>query len=375
MGLAAGMRLALVCDWYAPRVGGIETHLSGLGARLAQRGWQPHAITATPGPISSHGDPVQIHRLRARRLPVAGVVFQPNVVDEIAGLLLREEIQLVHAHVSIVSPTAIAAALAAQRLALPTVVTFHSFVPGTPLWAFIAGRLLGANHWRANMTAVSSRVASEVSAFSRAHEFSILPNAIDTRFWSPGPERDRSGRLTLVYAGRLHPKKRPLAVIAAAVEIARRAPALDFVIRICGTGPLEATMRRRVAAAGLQDKVEFLSWQSPASLRDLLRSADIFLSPATRESFGLAALEARCVGVPVIAMRRSAVPDFITDGDTGLLPDSIRDFNEAVVTLALNSERRTALAERCRQSAPNLDWDNSMAHHETLYGRAMARGA
>ena len=86
---------------------------------------------------------------------------------------------------SIVAPVALAGALAADRLALPTVVTFHSFVPGTPVWASIAGFLLGARHWRAAMTAVSSRVVNEVAAFAPDREFSVLPNAIDTSFWTP----------------------------------------------------------------------------------------------------------------------------------------------------------------------------------------------
>src|SRR6476620_10784592 len=100
-------RIALVCDWYSPRRGGIETHLEGLATRLAMRGDAVHVITSTPGPsdASRHAN-IHVHRLDGPRLPWAGVAVTP-VATRIEEILVREDIEVVHSHVSIVSPVAL----------------------------------------------------------------------------------------------------------------------------------------------------------------------------------------------------------------------------------------------------------------------------
>jgi glycosyltransferase involved in cell wall biosynthesis len=363
------MRLALICDWYAPRRGGIEAHLKGLGSRLAAAGHDVHVITSTVGP-SGDLDGVTVHRLDVPTMPWAGVAYRPSSIRAIGRVLDRERIEIAHAHVSIVAPVGIGGAAQAQAAQIPTVVTFHSFVPGTRVWAGLCGRTLHADDWRAAFTAVSSRVAGEVSTFAPSHRVAVLPNAIDVDYWSAG-SASSPHPLSLVYVGRLQSKKRPLLVIEAARRLRASDPDLQFIVRIVGSGPLEAKMRELAAAYGLTDRVEFLGWKTEAEVRDILNASDIFLSPSTRESFGLAALEARCAGVPVIAMRRSAVADLIVDGESGLLAASDADFIQAVVHLSRDVELRSHLAAHNRRVKPHFDWDHTLELHAVVYARAM----
>src|SRR5688572_26087434 len=121
-------RIALVCDWYHPRRGGIEAHLDGLATRLAARGDDVQVITSTPGPDRVNG--IRVHRLDTTRLPWAEVAIQP-VARRIEGIIERERIDVVHSHVSIISPVALAGATAAHCLRKSSVLTFHSFIPAT----------------------------------------------------------------------------------------------------------------------------------------------------------------------------------------------------------------------------------------------------
>jgi glycosyltransferase involved in cell wall biosynthesis len=364
------MRIALICDWYAPRRGGIEAHLLQLAARLTSAGHDVVVITGTPGTDSVDG--IAVHRLKATRLPVAGIVIDAMLAEEIEEVLRSLEVDLVHAHVSIVAPVALAGALAANRVMLPSVVTFHSFVPGTPLWAAIAGFVLGAPYWSSMMTAVSSRVVREVRAFAPAKTFHVLPNAVDASFWYPGSSPpSRGAALTFVYAGRLHSKKRPTLAVDAFAELHRAFPSLDSRLVLCGTGPLEASLRRRVAGLGLSDAVRFAGWQDADTLRDVFRAADVFLSPTLRESFGLAALEARACGLPVIAMRDSGVADFVAHGASGLLAESDRDFVRCVSTVARDASLRESLRTHNTAVRPTLTWDHAIREHLATYGAAM----
>jgi hypothetical protein len=61
------MKMALACDWYAPRLGGIETQLYDLAEALRARGHTPEIIAATPGP--SLPSPIVVHRLDVPLLP------------------------------------------------------------------------------------------------------------------------------------------------------------------------------------------------------------------------------------------------------------------------------------------------------------------
>jgi glycosyltransferase involved in cell wall biosynthesis len=362
-------RIALVCDWYHPRRGGIEAHLDGLATRLVARGHVVHVITSTPGPTDVNGIPV--HRLDLPRLPFAEVVFAP-VAWPIQQLLAREKIDIVHSHVSIISPVALAGGLAAHRAGLPSVVTFHSFVPGTPILARLAGALLGAHSWNAMMTAVSRRVIREVEPFAPDAVFSVLPNAIDTAFWTPLDAGDSHETVRLVVAGRLQSKKRPLLLLRVLRELKRTAAGEAWSLTIVGEGPLAGPLRDGVRDLGLDDRVRFAGWLDRDRLRDTLRSSDIFLSTAARESFGLAALEARACGLPVVAVEDSAVSAFITHEVSGLLASTDDGFASATARLVLDSALRNRLRDFNRRTTVPLDWTSALDAHEALYAKAEA---
>lgn len=90
-------------------------------------------------------------------------------------------------------------------------------------------------------------------------------------------------------------------------------------LAIMGEGPYEASLRRRVAALGLTDKVSFRGWGKPADVASFLRSLDamILLTRTTRsvrEQFGRVIVEAQACGVPVVGSQGGAIPDVVGDG-------------------------------------------------------------
>ncbi len=112
------MRVALVTDWYHPRVGGIESHVAALAGQLRQRGVDARVLTPWPGEDTVGGVPVR--RLEVPVLPGLGV---PGSIPRLARALLQalqaEEPTVVHGHMSLGSPTSIVAGWAADRLGLP----------------------------------------------------------------------------------------------------------------------------------------------------------------------------------------------------------------------------------------------------------------
>jgi glycosyltransferase involved in cell wall biosynthesis len=101
---------------------------------------------------------------------------------------------------------------------------------------------------------------------------------------------------------------------------------------IAGDGPLRAPLEAEARAAGVADRVRFLGWRD--DVPRLLAALDVLLLPSLWEGFGLVLLEAMGQHLPVIASRVSAVPEIVTDGETGLLVP-VRDADALADALAL----------------------------------------
>ena len=211
-------RIALICDWFLPRLGGIELHLADLAAALARKGASPVVITSTPNAGAEPRPELTVTRLRVLRAPGFGFAVSPLLVRRLERTLRDGRFDVVHAHVSVISPFAIAALLAARRLNLPAVVTFHSMLLRATDVMQWADRRWG---WSASpilLTAVSKLVAEQARVGAGGKEVLVLPNGVDLDFWpeSPRPafEGNDSRRIVFATAMRLAPKKRPMALMA-----------------------------------------------------------------------------------------------------------------------------------------------------------------
>lgn len=364
------MNVALVCDWYHPRVGGIELHLHDLATHLMRAGHNVVVITPTRGAPVVNG--VRVHRVETPLAPHFGFLITRAGVRAIGDALVAEQADVAHCHVSIVSPAALGGALQAQRRGIPTALTFHSVVPQTRALARGAGAALGTSDWRAAFSAVSRRVAADVAPIAGARAIGILPNGIDADFWRTPPRSQRGETVQLVSVMRLNSKKRPLALIKMMRQLpGMLRPGQQVRLRIAGDGPMRPRLERLVQRFGLGDRIEILGRIARDEIRELLSESDIFVLPTVRESFGIAALEARCAGLPVVAMKRSGVAEFIAHGIEGLLAISDRELAAHVAALVSDRDRRDAIASHNRVTAPPFDWPRTIDAHLALYRDAI----
>jgi len=304
---------------------------------------------------------------------VFGFLATPAGVRAVGDAIDAERVDVAHCHVSIVSPAAVGGALHAERRRVPTVVTFHSVVPRTDLLARAASVALGTTRWRVKYSAVSDRVARDIRPMAGAQSVTLLPNGIDVDFWRVEPAPRRDGVVRLLSVMRLNPKKRPLALVSMMRRLAAMLPSdLKVELRIVGDGPQRARLERAIGRAGLGGQIELVGRQTRPAIRTLLSESDLFVLPTVRESFGLAALEARCAGVPVVAMRASGVAELVEHGREGLLADSDAHFVAQVASLVTNAEFRGVIARHNRETSPACDWPRVIDAHLALYREAIA---
>ena len=118
---------------------------------------------------------------------------------------------------------------------------------------------------------------------------------------------------TLIFVGRLIPKKRPMLVLKA---FASKAPA-DARLILLGDGPLMQECRNLVTSLGLDDRVIFKGFCQPEEVPGYLSLADAFVLPSS-ETWGVAVIEAAAMGIPVIvADEVGCHPDVVVNESCG----------------------------------------------------------
>ncbi len=360
-------KVALVSDWFLPRLGGLELHLRDLAHHLMESGCRVEVITPFPGPNCVEGIPV--HRLRVSRVPRLGFTWSPSLAEKLRSRLVAGEFDLVHSHFSIISPAAFWGVREAIRLGLPAVLTFHSILRHFKWVLLGADFFFNWSRWPILLSAVSNRVARDVTAVAGKGRVSILPNAIDMKFWDH-PRRENPGpTVKLVSVQRLHKKKRPEALIRLMSRLRSRLPGSTVLsLDLVGDGPERSELESLVRRLNLEDCVHFHGVLDRPSIRKLFTRSDAFVSLTRLEAFGLACMEARCAGLPVFGIGGNGLDDWMGEGAVGGLAQTDAEIAEGLIRWICQGKPITDTP------VPKIyDWEQGVCRHLVLYREARER--
>lgn len=365
------LKIGLVTDCYVPRLGGIEMQVHDLAQHLQLAGHQVVVITSTPGPDLVDG--VRVHRMDVPLLPM-DIPYTPATFRQVADLLEREQVDVAHFHGGIVSPLAFVGAANAQAEGIPTIITTHC------LWSYAtpAFRLLNRRYrwtdWPVVFSAVSDVAAAPIHRIAgRSVDVSILPNGIENDTWTVVPAPRDASVVTIISVMRLAPRKRPKHLVKMIKQVRDQAPA-GVTVRavIVGEGPERKAIESYLAANGLADAVILVGRLSREEIREQFARADIFVAPANLESFGIAALEARCAGLPVVAKARTGIREFVAHGQEGLLAESDDDMVAQLLRLVRDPGLRASIARHNRETPSSVDWHEVVGVNVAAYDQAIA---
>jgi len=123
-----------------------------------------------------------------------------------------------------------------------------------------------------------------------------------------------------------------------ALKAAEVAP--EPLLLIVGEGPLEARLRRLVAAHRLDSSVLFAGFQSDVPA--VTAALDAAVLPSLFEGMGRVVLEAMAAGKPIIASNVGGIPDLVRHGENGLLvpPGDHESLRQALVEILTQPELR-----------------------------------
>ncbi len=230
--------------------------------------------------------------------------------------------------------------------------------------ARIADRVLVPSRYTAGLVQSRLGVPSE--------RISVCPEGVPD--WEPGEPMTspRSLRGHILFLGTLEPRKNVPGLLAAYARLVAR---LSDAPKLILAGKVPAGADRTLAAierAPLAGRVEVRGYVPPGQRRALYEGAAMLVLPSRDEGFGLPAVEAMSLGVPVVASNRGALPEVV--GGAGLLadPEDPDQLSAAMATILTDTSAAAALAARGRERARAFTWARCAALTREAYELAIA---
>ena len=206
-----------------------------------------------------------------------------------------------------------------------------------------------------------------------------VPFGIDTASFSPD-HRDYGRRdPVVIFSNRGF---FPVYDSATLVDGFARAHAVEPTTRLLlkGDGPEEQATRAHVSSLGLDGDITFEGRTGYEQVPEDLRRADIFVSTATSDGTPVSLLEAMSSGLPCIATAVGGVPEWVQDGENGLLipPRDPGALADRILRLCRDPGFCRSLGTRARETIlARGDWQVLMRgveeEYEELAGRSVRR--
>lgn len=368
------MKIGISCY---PTQGGSGVVATELGQAMAKLGHEVHFMTSSLPVRLRHFDRnIYFHEVQPESYPL--FLYPPyslSLAAKMAEITRTYDLDVIHAHYAM--PHAACAYLARQMLRgrpVKTVTTLHgtdiTLVGQAPSFYAVTKFSIEESDC---VSSVSTWLRDETHRiFKTDRTISVIPNFVDTEMFQPRRDEERRscfakpGEPLLMHVSNFRPVKNVQRVIEVFEAVASSHPCrLLFV----GDGPEKISVERHAAKLGLSDRVQFLGGQE--YVEDLLPLADIFLLPSLHESFGLVALEAMAVGVPVVATSVGGTSEVVIENETGFLrhPEDQEGWVSAVRTLLDDGALRRRMGEAGRARAEEVyRVDKVLPRYLELYG-------
>ena len=375
------MKIAIVCY---PTYGGSGVVATELGISISKKGHEIHFVTyKQPVRLEALNQNLFYHEVYVPDYPL--FQYQPYELalsSRLVQVVNDYNIDVLHVHYAI--PHAYAAYMTKKMLAddgirLPIITTLHgtdiTLVGRHPFYKKAVSFSINHSDY---VTAVSESLRKDtLRIFKVKKDIHVIPNFIDVKKLE-GKEV-LFDRLLLVekeevkiitHISNFRPLKRVLDVINTFEKILKKVPAKLMMV---GDGPDKAMAQRYCEKHHLDSKVVFLGKSD--EIEKVLSYSDLFLLTSETESFGLAALEAMMMSVPVISTNTGGLPEVNIENESGFLfkVGDIDGMSKKSIDLLGNPNLLNKMKASARNIALKFNIDNVIDSYLEIYKKAINR--
>lgn len=330
---------------------------------FARLGWDAHVISFRPAEIAG----ARVHHIDGlETLGKPRYIVHARRVRSLVRELRPDVLHALHltsygflAAVSGVQPS-IVSVWGTDVLEAPRLTPLHRWITGYAL------ARAGA------VTATGMRLAEATLPYMPAGKpVSVIPYGVDLDRFRPAP-RAAQPTLTVGAVARLSPEKGFEHLLRAVAALDTRGVTVDVLL--AGDGPSRPALEALAAELRIAERVAFAGEVAHDEVPGVLQRLDVFAMPSTWEGFGVGALEASAMELPVVASDIHGIPDVVVDGETGILVPA-RDTGaiaSAIARLAGDPTVRRAMGAAGRAFVErHYRWQDNAALMEALYAEAL----
>ena len=282
-----------------------------------------------------------------------------RVLKELRDIVIRHDINLIHAHDYKSDLLAYLLRLWLWRRPIALLSTAHAWV--------ILGRR-GELYRRLDiwlmkrfdhLIAVSHATKAEMmNAGVPADLISVIYNGIDTEAWALARvSRDMREELGLQqafpvvgYVGRITPEKDLETWLRATALLADKYPNSRFVLVGEGRdGTTQQELQKLATTLGIADRVIFPGYRE--DLVPVYATFDLFMLSSLREGLPNSILEAMALGLPVVTTDVAGAKELVVDGQTGFVcpQGDVQGLAQALLTMADDKQLRLRMGQAGRE--------------------------
>lgn len=128
-------------------------------------------------------------------------------------------------------------------------------------------------------------------------------------------------------------------------------------------------LKKSIEELDLISHVEFLDNLSQSKIKEFLNRSKLLLHTSKFETFGLVAIEANSMGVPVLTTNKGSLVEIIEDNINGFLSENLVEssVNTFVNDLLYDESYFQEIMNNCIETSLKYDWQNTANSIEKLY--------
>ncbi|MEM9897390.1 MAG: glycosyltransferase family 4 protein [Bacteroidota bacterium] len=188
-------------------------------------------------------------------------------------------------------------------------------------------------------------------------KISTVYNAVDRTFYNRSliKQNEQPFRQVL-FVGRLTEQKNAMAMIDIAEKVLSKDTNVRFVI--AGDGELRDAMVDTAASKNIGGNIHFTGFLPKDKLRLLYAQSDVLCMPSRSEPFGLVALEAASMEIPVVLSMQSGAKEVLPDA---LVADCnhVEKFADHILTVLDHPQKSKEMILNNSRALKNIRWDNT----------------
>ncbi|MBT4813942.1 MAG: N-acetyl-alpha-D-glucosaminyl L-malate synthase BshA [Cryomorphaceae bacterium] len=372
------MKIGVVCY---PTFGGSGVVATELGIELSKKGHEVHFITySQPVRLDALSSNLHYHEVNVPDYPLFKYEpYELALSSKLFDVISKHKIDVLHVHYAI--PHAYAAYMAKKILKengynIPIITTLH----GTDI------TLVGNNPFYKPAVTFSINKSDIVTCVSKSlmedtreffgikREIKVIPNFIDIDKYAKKHNLCQGNMLAqddekiIVHVSNFRPLKRIIDVLKIFEKINQK---INSKLIMVGDGPDKKKAKDFLRKNNLKNKVIFLGKTSEVD--EILCSSDLFLLPSEKESFGLAALEAMALKVPVISTNTGGLKDLNINGNSGYTSDigDIDSMAKNAIKILSDDSLEKKYRNQAFENAKKYDIKTVIPLYEKIYDEAL----